>query len=202
MASPGCAWIGSTGTRLFPLTPALSLGERENRAPLPGEPNALGRAGVSALNRGAYCASGNDARLNKDAGCCFPLPEGEGEGEGERDAANPNGWTNFASSGRPAPRASNVRRHHEVSVVEFIGSSQAHWSFERYHPPQTSSPRRGENASPTSEASLSFCRLSCGFISIGWKATAQPRWSRPRPPRAVLAPKDCSGNFDAGKIRG
>ncbi len=65
MTSKGCAWIWQTGTRLFPLTPALSLGERENRPPLRGESNALGRAGVSALNRGAHGASENDARLEK-----------------------------------------------------------------------------------------------------------------------------------------
>src|SRR5438552_1726039 len=35
--------------RFFPLTPSLSLGERENRPPLSGESNALGRAGISAL---------------------------------------------------------------------------------------------------------------------------------------------------------
>src|SRR6266571_8357177 len=89
--------------RFFPLTPALSLGERENRPPLSGESNALGRAGVSALNRGAHGASGSEVRLKKDAGCWFPLPR-ERQGEGERDAANQNGRTNFASSTRPAPR--------------------------------------------------------------------------------------------------
>src|SRR6266478_7698778 len=69
----------------LPPHPALSLGERENRPPLRGESNAQGRAGVSALNRGAHGATGSDARLNKDAGCPFPLPPGEGQGEGERD---------------------------------------------------------------------------------------------------------------------
>jgi hypothetical protein len=37
----------------------------------------------------------------------FPLPAGEGKGEGERDAANQNGWKNFASSTRPTHRASS-----------------------------------------------------------------------------------------------
>ena len=63
--------------RCFPLTPALSLGARENRPPLRGESNALGRADVSALNRGAHGDNGSDARPNKDAGCWFPLPQGE-----------------------------------------------------------------------------------------------------------------------------
>ena len=75
---------------IFPLTPALSLVERENRLPLRGESNALGRVGVSALNRGAHAASGSDARLKQDAGCSFPLLAVEGQGEGERDAANPS----------------------------------------------------------------------------------------------------------------
>src|SRR5713226_10570436 len=83
----------------------LSLGERENRPPLSGESNALGRAGISALNRAAHGASRSDVRPKKDAGCQFPLPAGEGQGEGERDAANQNARTNFASSTRPASRA-------------------------------------------------------------------------------------------------
>src|SRR5437899_12396571 len=61
----GCSWMLSTGARHFPLTPALSLGERENRPPLRGESNAPGRAGVSALNRRAHGASENDAQLEK-----------------------------------------------------------------------------------------------------------------------------------------
>src|SRR6266851_9302226 len=95
------AWVFRA---FLPPHPALSLGERENRPPPSGESNALGRAGVSALNRGAHGAGESDARLNKDAGRLFPLPEGEGQGEGERDAANRNGRTNFASATRPAPR--------------------------------------------------------------------------------------------------
>ena len=90
--------------RCFPLTPALSLGERENRPPLRGESNALDRAAVSTLNRGAHGASASDLRLKKDAGGLFPLPAGEGQGEGERDAANQNGRTNFAFSTRQEPR--------------------------------------------------------------------------------------------------
>src|SRR5713101_2309326 len=64
----------STGARLFPLTPALSLVERENRPPLRGESNALGRAGVSALNRRAHGASENDARLEKPQDARSPSP--------------------------------------------------------------------------------------------------------------------------------
>ncbi len=70
--------------RCFPLTPALSLGERENLPPRSGESNALGRAGAPALNRGARGASGSDVRSKKDAGWLFPLPQGAGWGEGRR----------------------------------------------------------------------------------------------------------------------
>jgi hypothetical protein len=63
----------------LPPHPALSLRERENRPPLRGESNARGRAGVSAFNRGPHGASGSDLRLEKHAGCPFPLPWGEGE---------------------------------------------------------------------------------------------------------------------------
>src|SRR6266568_2168657 len=69
--------------RSAPLLP-LSLGEREDLPPLGGESNALRRAGVSASNRGAHGARGNDVRLKKDAARRFPLPEAEGQGEGNQ----------------------------------------------------------------------------------------------------------------------
>src|SRR6266568_4851234 len=62
--------------RCFPLTPALSLGERENRSTR------------FRQSRAPRLVAARDA--------VFPLPEGE------RDAANQNGRTNFASSTRPA----------------------------------------------------------------------------------------------------
>jgi hypothetical protein len=62
--------------RCFPLTPALSLGEREDLAPRGGESNALRLAGVSASNRGPHGASGSDVRVKKDAARRFPLPWG------------------------------------------------------------------------------------------------------------------------------
>ena len=51
----------------FPLTPTLSLGERENRRQAVREPSAVRHANA----------------LEGDP----PLPEGEGRGEGEQDAA-------------------------------------------------------------------------------------------------------------------
>ena len=60
----------------FPLTPALSLGERENRQPIGGESNPLGRAAISALKRAAHGDTKSDIRLEKDAGCLFPAPHG------------------------------------------------------------------------------------------------------------------------------
>ncbi len=117
------------GGQGWPLLPALraatvSPRERENRPPLRGGSNALGRAGVSALNRGALSASVVELLGSSQAHwCCercfpltpalslgerenraprfrqsgaprlvaardavFPLPAGEGQGEGERDA--------------------------------------------------------------------------------------------------------------------
>src|SRR6266851_6185055 len=132
------AWVFRA---FLPPHPALSLGERENRSPLSGESNALGRAGVSALNRGAHGASGSDDRLNKDAGCQFPLPEGEGKGEGERGAANQNGRTNYASSTRPAPRL-RVDNHIERRACRWSkgARSQAHWCFARSFPLTPPSP--------------------------------------------------------------
>src|SRR5467141_1022518 len=68
--------------RCFPLPPALSFGERENRPPRLRQSRA--------------------PRLVAAREAVFPRPAGEGQGEGERDAANQNGWKNFASSTRPA----------------------------------------------------------------------------------------------------
>src|SRR5258708_1465970 len=50
----------------FPLTPALSLGERENRSPV--------------LPQSAFPLC-SDSRIT-----CLPLPEGEGRGEGKETA--------------------------------------------------------------------------------------------------------------------
>src|SRR6266581_5304668 len=57
--------------RCFPLTPALSLGERENHTPRFRQSRA--------------------PRLLATRDAVFPLPEGEGQGEGERDVTNKNG---------------------------------------------------------------------------------------------------------------
>ncbi len=57
----------ANGDETFPPHPGPLPWERENRPPPSGESNALGRAGVSALNGGAHGAGGSDARLKKDA---------------------------------------------------------------------------------------------------------------------------------------
>ncbi len=70
-------FVGSKNNRtLFPLTPALSLGERENRAQSPGKATA-----ESSSN--ATRSSESDQRLS-------PLPEGEGQGEGKGSVQSPN----------------------------------------------------------------------------------------------------------------
>jgi hypothetical protein len=60
----------------FPLTPALSLGERENRSPLL---SIFGHQRFSKCGGGrrVFALLHNGLRL-------FPLPVGEGQGEGER----------------------------------------------------------------------------------------------------------------------
>jgi hypothetical protein len=60
----------------FPLTPALSLGERENRSPL---------LSTSQLPGFSKCGGGRKVfALLQDGLRLFPLPEGEDQGEGER----------------------------------------------------------------------------------------------------------------------
>jgi hypothetical protein len=60
------------GDGLFPLTPALSLGERENRSQLFGEATTVCCSMACEFYE-------NIQRLS-------PLPRGEGEGEGKADA--------------------------------------------------------------------------------------------------------------------
>jgi hypothetical protein len=67
-APRGATTVRSSATP-FPLTPALSLGERENPFPSFGE---TGRGNLQSA-----------AEIKKSAESLFPLPEGEGQGEGE-----------------------------------------------------------------------------------------------------------------------
>src|SRR6266705_2784521 len=73
--------------RCFPLTPSLSLRERENHPPR------------FRQSRAPRLVAARDA--------VFPLPEGEGQGEGEGDAANQNGRTKVAA--RAVARVANSR---------------------------------------------------------------------------------------------
>src|SRR6266511_5356336 len=67
----------------FPLTPALSLEERENRSPIVGEANTFDRSVRFPSKEVERGGSEIDVRRNKDASGLFPLPEGEGKGEGK-----------------------------------------------------------------------------------------------------------------------
>src|SRR5713226_3844108 len=81
---------------LLPPHPAFSLGERENRPSLRGESNTLGRASVSALNRGANGASVVEFIRGSQTNRCFerafpltpPSPSGRGS-VARRAFANP-----------------------------------------------------------------------------------------------------------------
>ena len=75
----------------FPLTPALSLGEREScchlfRNILFGLTESSGKGLSSSKNRALDIFEGQLRILNADM--WFPLPEGEGQGEGKGTAAN------------------------------------------------------------------------------------------------------------------
>jgi len=66
---------GSLNAARFPLTPALSLGEREKR---------------SQLYSKATVVNGSDtAQIIESGQLLFPLPEGEGQGEGKRGIHQP-----------------------------------------------------------------------------------------------------------------
>jgi hypothetical protein len=68
---------------LFPLTPALSLGERENRLPVTRHDPA---PGFLPRSPGESCKSGDAATRRRIVGepqPLSPLSEGEGQGEGE-----------------------------------------------------------------------------------------------------------------------
>src|SRR5229473_1663063 len=164
---------------LLPPHPAFSLGERENRPSLRGESNTLGRASVSALNRGANGASvvefirgsqtnrcfercfpltpvlslgerengstrfrqSRAPRLVAARDALFPLPKGEGKSEGERDAANRNGQTIIAGSNRLARRG-RIGYHIEPRACRWSkgARSQTHRCFERAFPLTPPSP--------------------------------------------------------------
>jgi hypothetical protein len=67
-------WNRGMGYILFPLTPALSLGERKNRPPF------------RVHNQDRVCQA--SVRKTHSWQMLFPLPEGEGQGEGKRRFAS------------------------------------------------------------------------------------------------------------------
>ncbi len=78
----------------FPLTPALSLGERENRSPvalvsdaLPRSPDRLNelppRLPVPTVRLRRPGDEAGDTRITRSRESLFPLPWGEGQGEGK-----------------------------------------------------------------------------------------------------------------------
>jgi hypothetical protein len=79
--------MNSTGntTHPFPLTPALSLGEREHLTPLFTDAEPVGFS-IHLSRRKAF-------EFGRHGCWLFPLPEGEGQGEGERDFSTSSGAT-------------------------------------------------------------------------------------------------------------
>ncbi len=81
----------------FPLTPALSLGEREHLRPRSierdGSPSCGAVPGEGRV--GGECPG--KVRINDWSLRLFPLPEGEGQGEGERNART----AHLPENGRP-----------------------------------------------------------------------------------------------------
>jgi len=71
-------WFGS-----FPLTPALSLGEREHRSPRFEKSEATGGLSASKADKTKRGDEATGAIVFKDRADALPLPEGEGRGEGE-----------------------------------------------------------------------------------------------------------------------
>jgi transcription-repair coupling factor (superfamily II helicase) len=84
----------------FPLTPALSLGERENRPPSSG--------------KSATVSSSATTRITESEQRLSPLPEGEGQGEGEATSQQASGPT-FSSLDAFRPLA---ERAPELPVAE------------------------------------------------------------------------------------
>jgi len=72
-------------TAPFPLTPALSLGERENLSPsLDGLSTARISPPLVCLNEKPDAGDVTETfRIIRDGQLRFPLPKGEGQGEGE-----------------------------------------------------------------------------------------------------------------------
>jgi len=101
----------------FPLTPALSLGERENRRLSLGCSNAIELSpqsdrSVELPNAGAAIGVFETIKRGEMR---FPLPEGEGKGEGEQDIRVRRG----------AQLLSCARTNDGLSAVKFAGRMPA-----------------------------------------------------------------------------
>ena len=101
----------------FPLTPALSPRERENRSPL--------------LRQSAR------PLCSESGSTCLPLHKGEGRGEGERDVCRHDGFTNLRFRGaRRAKTSGNSLLEGRVRVRAIVISSDRSLNdcFDVLHP--------------------------------------------------------------------
>ena len=74
----------------FPLTPALSLGERENRSPRLAEADTLGRSDVLVSEPAKRGVEVNSEAISQRRTHVLPLHQGEGRGEGGGTARPPS----------------------------------------------------------------------------------------------------------------